>query len=94
MFNLDAFIESCKSAVAEGNKHLGIKEIVEKAVSDPNSLMKEIGEPIKAGATPIYSSNNLTIVNVVWAPWMTIYPHNHNIWAVIGIYSGREDNIF
>ncbi len=27
-------------------------------------------------------------------PWVTIYPHNHNIWAVIGIYSGREDNIF
>ena len=48
MFNLDAFIESCKSAVAEGNKHLGIKEIVEKAVSDPNSLMKAIGEPSKA----------------------------------------------
>ena len=45
MFNLDAFIESCKSAVAEGNKHLGIKEIVEKAVSDPNSLIKAIGEP-------------------------------------------------
>jgi hypothetical protein len=21
-------------------------------------------------------------------------PHNHNMWAVIGIYSGREDNIF
>ena len=25
---------------------------------------------------------------------MTIWPHNHQMWAVIGIYSGREDNIF
>ena len=25
---------------------------------------------------------------------MTIYPHNHRMWAVIGIYSGREDNIW
>jgi predicted metal-dependent enzyme (double-stranded beta helix superfamily) len=25
---------------------------------------------------------------------MTIMPHNHNMWAVIGIYTGREDNIF
>ncbi len=25
---------------------------------------------------------------------MTLMPHNHNMWAVIGIYSGREDNIF
>src|SRR5215468_8796655 len=25
---------------------------------------------------------------------MTIMPHNHQMWAVIGIYTGREDNIF
>ena len=25
---------------------------------------------------------------------MTILPHNHNMWAIIGIYTGREDNIF
>ena len=25
---------------------------------------------------------------------MTLMPHNHEMWAVIGIYSGREDNIF
>jgi predicted metal-dependent enzyme (double-stranded beta helix superfamily) len=94
MFNLDNFIESCKSAVTNDGTHLEIREIVEKAVSDPESLMKAVGEPSKAGASPIFSSSNLTIVNVVWAPWVTIYPHNHNIWAVIGIYSGREDNIF
>ena len=94
MFNLDNFIESCESAVTNNETHLEIKEIVEKAVSDPESLMKAVGEPSKTGASPIFSSSKLTIVNVVWAPWVTIYPHNHNIWAVIGIYSGREDNIF
>ena len=25
---------------------------------------------------------------------MTLMPHNHEMWAVIGIYTGREDNIF
>ena len=94
MFNLDNFIESCESAVTNNETHLEIKEIVEKAVSDPESLMKAVGEPSKTGASPVFSSSKLTIVNVVWAPWVTIYPHNHNIWAVIGIYSGREDNIF
>ena len=24
---------------------------------------------------------------------MTLMPHNHNMWAVIGVYTGREDNI-
>jgi len=39
-------------------------------------------------------SSDLTILNVIWAPHMTIMPHNHQMWAVIGIYTGREDNIF
>ena len=25
---------------------------------------------------------------------MTVIPHDHRMWAVIGIYGGREDNIF
>jgi predicted metal-dependent enzyme (double-stranded beta helix superfamily) len=36
----------------------------------------------------------LTILNVVWAPRMTVMPHDHRMWAVIGIYAGGEDNIF
>mgnify|MGYP001289675741 CR=1 FL=1 len=50
MFNLDTFIENCKSAVASDDTHLGIKDLVGKAVSEPGSLMKAIGEPSKAGA--------------------------------------------
>jgi hypothetical protein len=25
---------------------------------------------------------------------MTLMPHNHDMWAVVGVYTGREDNIF
>jgi predicted metal-dependent enzyme (double-stranded beta helix superfamily) len=25
---------------------------------------------------------------------MTIMPHNHKMWALMGVYTGREDNIF
>jgi predicted metal-dependent enzyme (double-stranded beta helix superfamily) len=42
----------------------------------------------------LHRSGDLTILNVIWAPWMTLLPHNHQMWAVIGIYTGREDNIF
>ena len=34
------------------------------------------------------------MINFVWAPYMTLLPHNHNMAAVIGIYGGREDNVF
>ncbi len=34
------------------------------------------------------------MLNVIWGPRMTLMPHNHNMWAMIGVYGGREDNIF
>ena len=56
--------------------------------------MRALGEPQRAGVGTLYRSDGLTILNVVWAPMMTVMPHNHRMWAVIGIYTGREDNIF
>src|SRR6516225_5418810 len=51
-------------------------------------------EPQRSGIQKIYHSRDLTILNVIWGPRMTISPHDHQMWAVIGIYTGREDNIF
>jgi predicted metal-dependent enzyme (double-stranded beta helix superfamily) len=42
----------------------------------------------------LHQSEKLTIINLVWGPKMTVMPHDHRMWAVIGVYSGREDNIF
>jgi predicted metal-dependent enzyme (double-stranded beta helix superfamily) len=48
----------------------------------------------RAELTPIHRSPELTILKVVWAPGMRIPPHDHRMWAVIGIYGGGEDNTF
>ena len=57
-------------------------------------MLKWLGAPKRGEVQKLYHSPELTILNVVWAPYMTIYPHNHRMWAVIGVYTGREDNIF
>lgn len=36
----------------------------------------------------------MTILHIVWPPEVELFPHDHNMWAVIGIYGGREDNQF
>ncbi len=92
MFNKDAFIEACGKAVKEGQA--SVRELVTEAVSDPASLIKELGEPKNAGIDLMHRSPELTIINFVWSPYMTLLPHNHNMFAVIGIYNGREDNVF
>ncbi len=92
MFDKDRFIEDCKVAAADGQ--VALREVVAEAVSQRASLMAELGEPQHAGITPLYRSPELTIINFVWAPCMNLLPHNHQMTAVIGIYEGREDNIF
>lgn len=94
MFDLDQLIADCRSALVADRSNKFVREVVARAVSDPASVLKRLGEPQHAGLHKLYQSNDLTILNVVWAPMMTIVPHNHQMWAVIGIYTGREDNIF
>ena len=92
MFSKDKFLEDCKGAVAEGQR--AIRALVLAAVADPAGIRAELGEPTQAGVFPLHHAPDLTVINFVWAPYMTLLPHNHNMFAVIGIYGGREDNVF
>ena len=94
MFDLDRFIADCRAAVAEDASHKAAREIVTRAMADPAAVLKGLGEPRFAGVEAIYCGDDVTILNVVWAPLMTILPHDHRTWAVIGVYGGREDNVY
>ncbi|WP_112323582.1 hypothetical protein [Oceanibium sediminis] len=94
MFDLDTFIEDCRTAVDRDPTHKSVAEIVRRAMSDPDAVLRALGEPEEPGIRPLYQSSTLTIINLAWKPSTTIPPHNHDMWAVIGIYGGREDNIF
>jgi len=94
MFETDRFVENCRAALGGRDESLAVRAIVEEAVSDPASVLKALGEPKKAGVTVLHRADDLTILNLVWGAHMTVMPHNHQMWAAIGIYSGRENNIF
>jgi predicted metal-dependent enzyme (double-stranded beta helix superfamily) len=94
MFDLDRFIAECRAAVSLDPSHKSVRDIVARAVSEPAAVIAGLGAPARAEVQRLYNSRELTILNVIWGPRMTIMPHNHLMWAVIGIYTGREDNIF
>src|SRR5271166_1845601 len=94
MFELDRFIADCREAVSADPTHKAAREVVARAVSDPAGVLAGVGEPRRAEVQKLHCSPELTILNVIWGPRMTIMPHDHRMWAVIGIYTGREDNIF
>jgi predicted metal-dependent enzyme (double-stranded beta helix superfamily) len=95
MFELEGFVASCRTALAEdAGGHRAVRELLSRTVAAPGAVLAGLGEPQRAGITALHRSADLTILNVVWAPRMTIMPHDHRMWAVIGVYSGGEDNIF
>ena len=94
MFDLDAFVAGCRTALSQGAPELAVKELVERAVSAPSEVEGALGTPRTAAIATLHRSPELTVLNVVWAPGMRIYPHDHRMWTVIGLYGGREDNTF
>jgi predicted metal-dependent enzyme (double-stranded beta helix superfamily) len=94
MFDLDTFIVECRSALGEAQPILAVKEIVGRAVAYPDAIAKALPDK---GITVIVKSPDLTIVGVVvpsGLPKSRSIPHDHRMWAVVGIYAGQEDNEF
>jgi predicted metal-dependent enzyme (double-stranded beta helix superfamily) len=93
VLDTDQFIDSCASALAEPDPQLAVKEILARAMAAPTEVEAAL-PAMRAELTAIHRSPELTILKVVWAPWMLIPPHDHRMWAAIGIYGGGEDNTF
>jgi predicted metal-dependent enzyme (double-stranded beta helix superfamily) len=93
VFDTDRFIADCRETGAASGP-AGVLEVVSRAVSDPGDVLAALGEPGRAGVQVLLRSMEITIFNLVWGPQMCQLPHDHRMWAVIGIYTGREDNIF
>jgi predicted metal-dependent enzyme (double-stranded beta helix superfamily) len=91
MFDPDRFITDCRDNARSAP---GVLDVVARAVSTPAAILAALGEPKRAGVQVLLRSDDLTVLNLVWGPRMCQLPHNHGMWAVIGIYTGREDNIF
>jgi predicted metal-dependent enzyme (double-stranded beta helix superfamily) len=92
--DIDRFVADCVLANQEADAQAAVKEVLSRAVSTPNAIIAALGDPAKAGLNVLHTSATLTIFAATWTPQMNLMPHDHLMWANIGIYTGREDNIF
>jgi len=94
-FSIDQFIADCVAAGSETTDHTGaaVKQVVERAVSDPASIAAALGDPHDMPVIQTWhNTDELTVLHVVWPPTASLTPHDHLMWASIGLYGGREDN--
>jgi hypothetical protein len=91
MFDTDALIAACHGALAEPDPQRAVREILLRTLENPRPAADALGKDL-GGLDILFNSPELTVLNAVWAPGMTLFPHDHRMWAVIGIYGGVEDN--
>ena len=93
MFDIDEFITACREAQQETEPRRAVREVLTRAVADSTAVANAL-EHHHAGITLLHNTDDLTVLNVVWGPGMTLPAHDHRMWATIGIYAGQEDNAF
>ncbi len=80
MFDIDEFIGGCREAVRETDPRRAVREPLERAVSEPAAVGEALA-PTEGGFTLLHHAPDLTVLHVVWAPGMRIFPHDHQMWA-------------
>jgi predicted metal-dependent enzyme (double-stranded beta helix superfamily) len=91
---VDDIVARCQSAIGEHSPVLAVRDVVSELVADTASLAGALGPVDRGGITTLHNAVDLTVLHVAWTPGMALYPHDHRMWAVIGMYGGQEDNAF
>ena len=87
------FIDAIKDAATGQDAAAQVTELLQRFLAEWNGPPPWVDE-VKAGALDfLYSGDDLTIVHIVWPPHLITEPHTHSMWAAIGLYQGRENNI-
>lgn len=92
-FAVDDLVAAIVDAQAEDEAILATREVLTRAVRSSGEMADSLS-PRAGGLQILHNTPDLTILNVVWAPGMYLVPHNHLMWAEIGVYTGTEDNEF
>ena len=91
MFDVDTLVADCRAALTDTDPRRVVRELLVRTLEKPGDAATALGSNT-GGINIIYNAPDLTLLNVIWAPNMTLWPHDHRMWAVIGIYGGAEDN--
>jgi predicted metal-dependent enzyme (double-stranded beta helix superfamily) len=93
-FRIEEFVADCSRAMRDSEPQLGVRDVVERAVSNPQSVEAALGRPDSWGIDVIYNDDSMTILHFVWPPTLELFPHEHKMWSTVGIYGGIEDNTY
>ena len=91
---VEDIVTRCRAALGEHTPPLAVRDALDELITDGAALERALGPVELGGITTLHNADDLTILRVAWTPGMALNPHEHRMWAVIGMYGGQEDNGF
>jgi predicted metal-dependent enzyme (double-stranded beta helix superfamily) len=89
----DSLVERIRGAITEHTPSLAVRDVLDEVVAG-GELQAALPPVTEGGITTLYNAPDLTVLRVAWTPGIRMVPHDHKVWAVIGMYGGVEDNAF
>lgn len=94
-WDLDAFVRACRSHLGAPDAAERIAKRIGEVVVDGAGLAAALGRPdesVPFGDMALHRSPDLTVLHVALPVGMKSPPHDHTMWAAIGLYGGQEVN--
>jgi predicted metal-dependent enzyme (double-stranded beta helix superfamily) len=91
-FDPDAFVAECRAALLDDDVPAAVRDLVAAAVTDGAGIDAALGTENPTYPSALYESPELTVQRITWWPGYQSLPHEHRMWAVVGVYDGVEVN--
>jgi predicted metal-dependent enzyme (double-stranded beta helix superfamily) len=94
VFDAESFLADLVAAGTGADGRHAVHDVLVRTLTSAPGDAADALAPPTGGITLLHHAPDLTVANIAWAPHMQLMPHDHRMWAVIGIYGGTEDNQF
>ena len=92
MFSVDDLVAAVQAASGADDPVASVQEIVASTIADGPAIDAVLGTELKGDNDTLFSSEALTVQRIIWIPGLASVPHEHRMWAVVGVYAGEELN--
>jgi predicted metal-dependent enzyme (double-stranded beta helix superfamily) len=92
-FEIEHLVAELRQAALAENPRAAVKDVLEAAVADPTRMRAQMPE-YEENDVILHEDETVSIWHCRFMPGQTVPPHDHQMLATIGVYSGAERNDF
>jgi predicted metal-dependent enzyme (double-stranded beta helix superfamily) len=92
-FEVEAFVAACRQASTGSDPSAAVRDVVAEAIADGPSIDAALGSDVQGMHDTLFVCPELTVQRIGWPAGNRSSPHEHRMWAVVGVYAGIEINV-